>query len=86
VRRPSPRRGEETAPGPQLYAVYVYDQDIVWATDFTTDAILRFDPVTERFTALRLPDGAGSVRQLLGRPRQLWGAASDSDLLFVVRS
>jgi virginiamycin B lyase len=72
--------------GPQVYAVYVDDQDIVWATDFTTNAILRFDPATERFTAVRLPDGAGSVRQLLGRPGQLWGAASDSDLLFAIRS
>src|SRR5206468_3225004 len=33
---------------PMPYAVYVDDQDIVWLTDFGANAIVRFDPVTEK--------------------------------------
>ena len=31
------------------YAVYVDDRDAVWLTDFTANAIVRFDPPTETF-------------------------------------
>ena len=34
---------------PQPYAVYVDDRDKVWLTDFGANAIVRFDPRTERF-------------------------------------
>ena len=43
-----------------------------------------FDPETARFTRVRLRAGA-DVRQLLGRPGQLWGAESGADRLVVVR-
>lgn len=72
--------------GPQTYAVYVDDQDVVWASDFGSDTIVRFDPAAEQFTTVELPDGAGSARQLLGRPAEIWGAASGTDLLFVIHT
>ena len=59
------------------------DRDIVWLTDFGANAIVRFDPVTERFDSAQLPNGS-SVRQLLGRPGELWGAESGLDKLVVV--
>ena len=31
------------------YAVWVDDKDKVWLTDWSTNAIVRFDPVSEKF-------------------------------------
>ena len=69
---------------PQAYAVYVDDRDIVWLTDFAANAIVRFDPGTERFDAIELPSEGAAVRQLLGRPGELWGAESAVDRLILV--
>lgn len=70
---------------PRTYSVFVDDQDIVWASDFGAHTVVRFDPATEQFTTFALPDGADGARQLLGRPGEVWGAASGLDLLFVIR-
>jgi virginiamycin B lyase len=70
---------------PQPYAVYVDDRDVVWLTDFGANAIVRFDPRTESFTTIELPSSPANVRQLLGRPGELWGAESGVDKLVVVR-
>jgi virginiamycin B lyase len=69
---------------PQAYAVYVDDRDIVWLTDFGANAIVRFDPATEQFDSIELPSPDAAVRQLLGRPGELWGAESAVDKLMVV--
>ncbi len=69
---------------PQAYAVYVDERDIVWLTDFGANAIVRFDPATEAFDAIALPSTGASVRQLLGRPGELWGAESSVDKLVLV--
>jgi len=69
---------------PQAYAVYVDDRDTVWLTDFGANAIVRFDPTTEHFESIALPSPDGSVRQLLGRPGELWGAESAVDKLVLV--
>ncbi|MEZ4552991.1 MAG: lyase [Dehalococcoidia bacterium] len=71
--------------GPRTYAVYVDDADGVWLTDFGGNALVRFDPETETFTTIRNPDQPGNVRQLLGRPGELWAPESANDRLFVVR-
>ena len=70
---------------PQPYAVFVDDEDIVWLSDFGANAIVRFDPSTERFRVVRLPVSPAEVRQLLGRPGEVWGAGSGVDKLIVVR-
>lgn len=79
---------EWRAPGerPQLYAVYVDDRDVVWASDFGANQLLRFDPATERFDPIQLPGPAANVRQLLGRPGQVLGAASALDRLLIVQT
>jgi len=69
---------------PQAYAVYVDERDVVWLTDFRANAIVRFDPATERFDSIELPSRDGQVRQLLGRPGEVWGAESAVDKLVVV--
>ena len=71
---------------PQPYAVFVDPDDVVWLTDFGTNAIVRFDPSTERFRVIRLSSSPAEVRQLLGRPGEVWGAESGVDKLVVVRT
>jgi virginiamycin B lyase len=70
---------------PQPYAVFVDDHDIVWVTDFGSNALVRFDPATERFRSFPLPSAGAEVRQLLGRPGEVWGAESGTDKLVVLR-
>jgi virginiamycin B lyase len=71
-------------PNPMAYAVFVDDLGTVWLTDFGANAIVRFDPATERFDVLRLPSRAAEVRQLHGRPGEVWGAESATDKLVLV--
>ncbi|HEY4634894.1 MAG TPA: hypothetical protein VIH00_13340 [Candidatus Limnocylindrales bacterium] len=70
--------------GPQAYAVFVDDRDIVWLTDFGANAIVRFDPASATFESIELPSGDAGVRQLLGRPGEVWGAESAADKLVVI--
>ena len=70
---------------PQAYAVYVDERDKVWLTDFGGNAIVRFDPDTLAFQSFALPSTPGNVRQLLGRPGEVWGAESGNDQIVVIR-
>jgi virginiamycin B lyase len=70
---------------PQAYAVYVDDKDKVWLTDFGGNQIVKFDPVTEQFSEYELSEAGASVRQLLGRLGEVWGAESGNDRLVVIR-
>ena len=72
--------------GPQPYAVYVDETDAVWVSDWGANAILRFDPKTEKFESFPLPDPYASVRQLAGRKGEIWGAESGADKLFVLKA
>ena len=68
------------------YAVFVDDQDIVWLTDFGANAIVRFDPRTEKFTSYPHAQSNAAVRQLLGRPGEVWAAMSGQDKLLLIRT
>jgi virginiamycin B lyase len=70
--------------GPMAYAVFVDDRDIVWLTDFGANTIVRFNPATEIFTSIELTSPQASVRQLHGRPGEVWGAESSADRIVVV--
>jgi len=70
---------------PQAYAVYVDETDAVWLTDFGANAIVRFDPESEQFMSFPSDAQPAEVRQLLGRPGEVWGAESAADRLVVVR-
>jgi virginiamycin B lyase len=87
-----PGTGEWTSwklPGerPRAYAVYVDERDIVWVSDFGGNAVLSFDPATERFTAA-YPGSKpqANVRQILGRPGEVWLPESATDRLMVIRT
>ena len=68
---------------PQAYAVFVDDRDIVWLSEWSTSAIVRFDPATEKFDVFPHAPG-GNVRQLHGRPGEVWGALSALDRLVLI--
>lgn len=70
---------------PQPYAVYVDDKDIVWLSDFGSNSLVRFDPATETFSSFTLPSENGYIRQIFGRPGEIWGAESRVDKLVVLR-
>ena len=71
---------------PRAYAVYVDEHDFVWLTDFGANALVRFDPTDESFAAYPWPSSGAAVRQLLGRPGEVWGAESGVDALVVART
>src|SRR5512140_3283339 len=71
--------------GAGCYAVYVDDKDKVWLTDWTNNAIVRFDPVAQKFESFPSNKRRADVRQLNGRPGEVWGAESGLDRLVVVR-
>jgi virginiamycin B lyase len=79
---------EQRLPGdrPQAYAVYVDDRDRVWLSDFGANALVAYDPTTGAFTSYALPSSPGNVRQIHGRPGEVWGAESAADKLVVVRA
>lgn len=66
---------------PKGYSVYVDEQDAVWLTDFGANTIVRFDPKTEKFDSFP----GRNVRQMLGRPGEVWAPESGDDRLVVVR-
>jgi virginiamycin B lyase len=69
---------------PRAYAVYVDEHDKVWLSDFAANAIVRFDPATESFTCIKIPSPNAQVRQILGRPGEIWAAESAQDKLLVI--
>ena len=71
---------------PQAMRCIVDELDAVWLTDFGTDAIVRFDPLTETFRSFPPETTPSAVRQLLGRGGEVWGAESAADRLVVVRT
>jgi virginiamycin B lyase len=74
--------GNNTMP----YAVYVDEKDMVWLSDFGANALVRFDPIKEKFEVFGLPSPGANVRQILGRPGEIWGAESGADKLVVIRT
>ena len=71
---------------PQPYAVYVDLHNVVWLSDFQANSLTRFDPENEQFTVYALPSANALVRQILGRPGEVWGAESGTDKLVVLRT
>lgn len=74
---------EWTVPGnaPRVYSVYVDERDGVWISDFGGNALWRFDPQSETFMEFPHAQRGASVRQMLGREGEIWGAESGTDRL-----
>jgi virginiamycin B lyase len=71
---------------PRAYAVYVDERDDVWVSDWGANAMVRFHPPTETFTAFPSSRPNASVRQILGRPGEVWAPESGADRLVVFRT
>ena len=67
------------------YAIYVDETDKVWASDWPANAIVRLDPATGRFDSFASDKTAANVRQLAGRPGEVWGGQSGTRRLVAVR-
>ena len=76
--------GVEAAERAQMYSVYVDERDKVWLTEWSTNAIVRFDPETEKFERFPSDRPNAHVRQMLGRQGEAWGAESGTDRLVVI--
>jgi len=89
--RYDPKTGDWKAwklPGdaPRAYAVYVDDRDKVWVSEWSANAMVRFDPETETFQAFPSDRRGANVRQILGRPGEVWAPESGADRLVVYRT
>src|SRR6185503_18680358 len=75
------------APGddPHVYAVYVDETDKVWASEWSAQAMLRFDPATEKFESFRSSSRNANVRQIHGRKGEVWTPESAADKVVVYR-
>ena len=71
---------------PRAYAVYVDDRDAVWVSDFGGNSVVRFDPATERFETFAFPRESANVRQILGRPGEIWLPESGTEHITVIRT
>ena len=66
--------------------VYVDERDIVWASDFGGNAVWRFDPSNEKFERFGFTREATSIRQILGRPGEVWLPEGGTEHLSVIRT
>ena len=71
---------------PRTYSVWVDEKDKVWITEWTNNAIMRFDPDTQAWSSFPSSQKGATVRQMLGRKGEAWGAESGNDRLVVVAS
>jgi len=71
---------------PKVYAVYVDERDIVWVSDFGGNAVFSFDPRSEKFERFGFPRESANVRQILGRPGEVWLPESGTEHISVIRT
>ncbi|HET9335471.1 MAG TPA: lyase [Sphingomicrobium sp.] len=71
---------------PKAYAVYVDERDMVWVTDFGANATLTFDPRTEQWTSIPGSGPDANVRQILGRPGEVYLPESGTNRVMLVRT
>jgi virginiamycin B lyase len=71
---------------PKAYAVYVDEKDVVWVSDFGANATFAFDPRTEEWTRYPGSGEGANVRQILGRPGEVYLPESGLDRIMVIRT
>ena len=75
-----------TGQAPRAYAVYVDERDIVWVSEWTGNAMLSFDPRTEKFQHYPMPRESANIRQILGRPGEVWLPESGTEHISAIRT
>jgi virginiamycin B lyase len=71
---------------PQAYAVYVDEKDMAWVSDWGGNAIFSFDPRSEKFERYPFPRDGANIRQILGRPGEVWLPESGTEHITVIRT
>ena len=71
---------------PQAYAVYIDEKDTAWVTDWGSNAVFSFDARTEKFERHALPRESTNIRQILGRPGEVWFPESGTEHISVIRT
>jgi virginiamycin B lyase len=71
---------------PHNYAVYVDARDFVWCSEWTHNAVFRFDAAAEKFERYGFPRDATNIRQILGRPGEVWLPESGTEHISVIRA
>ena len=71
---------------PRAYAVYVDERDVAWVSEWAGNAMYAFDPHTEKFDHHPLPREGAMVRQILGRPGEVWLPESGTEHISVIRT
>lgn len=71
---------------PKPYAVYVDERDSVWISEWSGNAIFRFDPRSEQFERFALPRESANVREIQGRPGEIWLPESGTEHITVIRT
>jgi virginiamycin B lyase len=71
---------------PRAYAVYVDERDIVWVSDFGSNTTFAFDPRNEQWTPYPGSGEGANVRQILGRPGEVYLPESGLDRIMVIRT
>lgn len=71
---------------PRAYAVYVDERDKVWLSDFGANSVVRFDPESEKFESFVFPRETANVRQILGRPGEVWLPESGTEHLSMLKT
>jgi virginiamycin B lyase len=65
--------------------VYVDETDKVWASEWTQQVMLRFDPQAQKFESFKSSSRNANVRQIHGRKGEVWTPESGADKLVVYR-
>ena len=86
MRRRGPYGICATPGGEVWWCSYVDEHDKVWASDFGGNITWRFEPESEKFQAFASPREAANVRQILGRPGEVWLPESGTEHISVIRT
>lgn len=71
---------------PKPYAVYVDERDKVWVSEWSGNAVFSFDPGSQQFERFAFPRDSANVRQILGRPGEVWLPESGTEHISVIRT
>lgn len=71
---------------PRAYAVYVDERDIAWVADWGSNTVFAFDPRNETFKPYPMARDGTSIRQILGRPGEVWLPESGTEHITVIRT
>jgi virginiamycin B lyase len=64
----------------------VDERDGVWIAEWTNNAVHRFDMGSEKFERVAMARPGTNIRQILGRPGEVWLPESGTEHIAVIRT